>query len=536
MKRMPALALGLSIVAASTFMSADAFPASASIAHIVHLKPGAMPRIGTVDERYQSFNVEMLEVTGGAFWKPYAARDADRQSKPNTTGADSNGSPHAQGNLYQYRPPIDLSNKRLRMLAAALGPSYMRVSGTWANTTYFHDADTPAPKTPPAGFNGVLTRPQWKGVMDFAHAVDARVVTSFAIGAGVRDPQGFWTPTQAGEVLEYTRSIGGSIAAAEFMNEPTLAALGGAPENYDPFTYGRDLAVFVRFIRRHAPDTLVLGPGSVGEDGSAAAPVPGILKSEDLLAAAGPVFDAFSYHFYGALSERCAATMPAFGTTAAGALSSEWLERTADVEKFYARLRDRFEPGRPMWLTETADAACGGNRWASTFLDTFRYVDQLARMARRGVQVVAHNTLAASDYGLLDETSYRPRPSYWAALIWRRLMGTTVLDPGPSPSRDLRLYAHCLRGAPGGVAVLVINTELGAGFAMDIPFAGHRYTLTAKRLQDGDVQLNGRHLLLGVDDALPSLVAVRTRAGTLRFASASITFVALPDAGNPLCA
>ena len=39
--------------------------------------------------------------------------------------------------LYQYRPPIDLSNARLRKLAAALGPAYVRVSGTWANTDLF---------------------------------------------------------------------------------------------------------------------------------------------------------------------------------------------------------------------------------------------------------------------------------------------------------------------------------------------------------------------------------------------------------------
>jgi hypothetical protein len=31
--------------------------------------------------------------------------------------------------------------------------------------------------------------------------------------------------------------------------------------------------------------------------------------------------------------------------------------------------------------------------------------DQLRRLAKAGVQVVMHNTLAASDYGLLDETT-----------------------------------------------------------------------------------------------------------------------------------
>ena len=40
-----------------------------------------------------------------------------------------------------------------------------------------------------------------------------------------------------------------------------------------------------------------------------------------------------------------------------------------------------------------------------------------------------HNTLAASDYALLDDHTYAPRPNYWAALLWRRLMGTTVQIP-----------------------------------------------------------------------------------------------------------
>src|SRR5687768_18490945 len=37
----------------------------------VVITPASMARVGTVDERYQSYNVEMLEVTGGKFWKPY---------------------------------------------------------------------------------------------------------------------------------------------------------------------------------------------------------------------------------------------------------------------------------------------------------------------------------------------------------------------------------------------------------------------------------------------------------------------------------
>ncbi len=35
------------------------------------IAPSKMPSVGTVDERFQSFNVEMVEVTGGRFWAAY---------------------------------------------------------------------------------------------------------------------------------------------------------------------------------------------------------------------------------------------------------------------------------------------------------------------------------------------------------------------------------------------------------------------------------------------------------------------------------
>ena len=43
----------------------------ASVAQSFALAPSTMPRIDAVSERYQSYNVETIEVTGGRFWKPY---------------------------------------------------------------------------------------------------------------------------------------------------------------------------------------------------------------------------------------------------------------------------------------------------------------------------------------------------------------------------------------------------------------------------------------------------------------------------------
>jgi len=168
--------------------------------------PSAMPRIGTVDARFQSYNIEMIEITGGRFWKPYRSEPGAAVAPAPRSGSDT---PGIDSNLYQYRPPIDLANPRLRKLAAALAPAYLRVSGTWANSTYFAASDN-APPAPPAGFNGVLTRQQWRGAIDFAQAVDARIVTSFAISTGSRDAAGLWKPDLANSLLSYTRSIGGS--------------------------------------------------------------------------------------------------------------------------------------------------------------------------------------------------------------------------------------------------------------------------------------------------------------------------------------
>jgi hypothetical protein len=482
----------------------------AAYAGDVSIAPAELKPIGTIDARFQSYNIEMVEVTGGRFWKPY----------PRTMRAFD------ERDRYSARPPIDLANARLRRLAAALSPAYLRVSGTWANATFFADTDG-APDKPPPGFGSVLSRQQWRGVVDFARAVDARIVTSFAISPGSRDADGVWTTDQAQRLIDTTRSLGGHIAAVEFMNEPTLAATNGAPPRYDATTYGRDFRIFRAWIQRAAPETLIIGPGSVGDVPS---PSGSGITTRDLLAASGPGLDRFSYHHYNTISPRCGGhDDPAL------ALSGQWLARTDSTLATYRALRDAFEPGKPIWLTETADAACGGNRWDKTFLDAFRYLDQLGRLAGAGVQVVMHNTLAASDYGLLDEGRFRPRPNYWAALLWHRLMGAIVLDANMVAAPDLHLYAHCHPGMRGAVSVLAINTSRQASSALTLSHPAERYTLHATQLQGATVQLNGEMLALTADDELPRLDARATPAGAIRLAPATIAFLVFPAAANPAC-
>jgi hypothetical protein len=471
-----------------------------TVAAEISLAPASMPRIGSVDERFQSYNIEMVEVTGGPFWKPYGTPASN-----------------AHPDLFSERMPKDLGNPRLRSLAAALSPAFMRVSGSWANATYVAESDNAS--APPTGFKTVLTRREWQGVIDFSRAVDAPIVTSFAISAGTRNAAGVWTPEQARGLLAATRSMGGRIAAVELMNEPDIVASGGAPERYDAAAYARDFAAFIAFMKQEAPDVMILGPGTGGPS-DAAAP----------FVAAARGFDAASYHYYGAVSARCGGQQ-----TPDVALSEAWLARTDQSLASYRTLRDRLAPGKPIWLTETAEAACGGDPWSATFLDTFRYLDQLGRLAKAGVQVIMHNTLAASDYGLLDEQTFLPRPNYWGALLWRRLMGTTVLDSGVPIELGLHIYAHCLRGTAGGVTLLAINNDRRAARTLTLPDASERYTLDTATLQDAAVRLNGTTLSLETGNQLPRLTGIRMPTGSITLAPATITFLAIQEAGNRAC-
>ena len=497
----------------------------------VTLAPEKMAAIAHVSDRFQSYNIEMIEVTGGRFWAPY------KPAAQEPAGKEQTGPAGMPASLYRYRPPVDLENPRLQKLAAALGPAYVRVSGTWANSTYFQDSDAPAPDKPPTGFNGVLTRKEWKGVVDFARAANAQLVTSFAISPGVRDADGVWTPAEAEKLLAYTKSIGGSIAAAEMFNEPTFASMGGAPKGYDAEAYGRDFKAFVAYIKKADPQLLILGPGGVGEAGGLGqAPGMKTVRSEDILRDEGPGLDAFSYHYYGAVSQRCARMGAAMlGMTPEKALDEHWLTLTLRDEAFYAALRDKDAPGKLIWLTETAETACGGDPWAADFIDTFRYLTQLGELAQKNVQVVIHNTLDASDYGLLDETTLEPRPDYWAAVLWRRLMGTTVLDPGAEKQPNLYVFAQCLRGKRGGVAVLAINADRAQSKQISLPKGSTRYTLTAPDLLGTTVLLNGAELKAAADGATPGMDGAAQGAGSVELKPLSITFFAVPGAKNAAC-
>jgi hypothetical protein len=67
-----------------------------------------------------------------------------------------------------------------------------------------------------------------------------------------------------------------------------------------------------------------------------------------------------------------------------------------------------------------------------------------------------------------------------------------------------------------------------------LPAPSERYTLSADHLQSTVVKLNGTVLEPGPND-LPHFVSVKSPAGSLELAPATITFLTVADAGNTAC-
>jgi heparanase len=516
LKSSPVLTGACLLSLAATASAAPPQPSAQSIA----INAKVLPLVREIDDRFQSFQVGFSHLTGGETWRSY-------ETMPEG-GAAASGF----AGVREARAPANLNNRRLVNLTRALAPMYIRYSGTTANSVYFHDSDAPPPAKAPDGYTVILTRAGWKGAVDFARAVDAKIVTSFANSSGVRDAAGRWTPRMAAPWLAFSRSIGGEIDAAELFNEPNAPEPPRIPKGHSPEEFAHSFADFRAFMNQ-AGRIKVAGPGAATLGVSGVPSIQGITNEHYASARPAAKFDIFSYHFYPAIAQRCAPETSPQGISVDKALTEEWLARP-DAELLRQKAwRDRFAPGALLWLTEAGGAACGGLRWQQTFLDSFRYLDTQARLAKQGLDAIFTHALISGSNGIIDEKTFAPNASYWGAVLWRRLMGTKVLDAGPVRP-GLHVYAHCLRGTRGGVALLALN--LGSTpAALRLTSPAQLYALSAPELQSRTVLLGGRLLQVRSDDTLPPLYPERVSRPTVSLGPTTVNFIAMPQAGNPIC-
>lgn len=487
--------------------------------------------IRDVDERLVSYNIEMTEVTGGTFWKSYTpGQIAGTEAFPPVTDLKD---VTAMGELMQYYPPIDFSNERLRELAKQLGPAWIRVSGTWATKTYY-DFDGSAHGKAPDGYASVLTREQWIGVLDFVSYVGGKLLISVSNCAGDHPDGGPLSLAQAEKIFAFSHAYGVEIDAVEFMNEPNMMEMSGAPAGYTPADYARDQDILYGWVREHYPNCLLAGPCTTGDPTTAGmdgkgfgAGIGSLAKActtQELLEGTQVKLDVFSYHYYNGVSERLAPVMPDAHWDARLAHSDEYLAVAPNCAKAHIPLRDQFVPNGQMWVTESGDAGGGGDTWASTYLDVLRTLNELGSFSAITDGVIFHNTLASSDYGFLEHGSFQPRPNYFAVLLWNRLMGTTVYRCNAPKREGVHIYCHSRKDGKPGIVYLVINNSLTDAVPVELPREAQRYTLHAGTMRSSVMQLNGKNLSISGICGLPELVPEKQEADIAALAPGSCTF------------
>ena len=169
----------------------------------------------------------MTEVTGGTFWKAYSPGQIAGTEEFKVTGELTDFT--SMADLMQYYPPINLYDEKIRRYAKELGPAWIRVSGSWATKTYY-DFEGTSGGVAPEGYASVLTKEQWIGVLDFVKAVGGKLLISVSNCAGDHPDGGLLDLTQTQKIFDFSHAYGVDIDAAEFMNEPNMLEMSGAPK------------------------------------------------------------------------------------------------------------------------------------------------------------------------------------------------------------------------------------------------------------------------------------------------------------------
>ena len=473
--------------------------------------------IAEVDGRFLSVAIDTSQVVGGNWWS---------ESGEVEVGV---GSTRAE--------PFDFTRERLRNLARELAPAYLRIGGSEADKVYYDMSDEPVAEAPEP-FEFVFTKAQWDGVGTFAQAMGFDLMLTVNAGPGTRDEELAWHSDDAlRDIVAYTVSEGYPVAVWELGNEVNGYPLfHGLDFDISGAQYAADLAVFKDFLAEAAPGGLVAGPSSaywpvVGENHAI---------YPDFVAAGAGGADIITWHYYAQQSRRCP-----IASRPAGLEVMLDPANQAEIETWADAVEAPLDAGQVVWLGETGNAQCGGEPGVSeTFAGSFWWLDQLGRIARRGQPVVVRQTLSGSNYGLMEDGILFPNPDYWASVLWKRLMGTAVLDVDRGTAADeLAVYAHCAPALADTVSAVLVNASQSD--SQTVRLAGltqgtmSLWRVTAETLDARDVQLNGVTLVANEDGTLPALAPERARldgtAAWVTLPPLSYAFVQVEGAGLAAC-
>ncbi|KAI4380972.1 hypothetical protein MLD38_007097 [Melastoma candidum] len=351
---------------------------------------------------------------------------------------------------------LNLSNPILLNAVNAFSPLVIRMGGTLQDLLVYQTDMDQGPCNPqaldPSGFlgfsEGCLPMSRWDELNNFIRRTGAIVTFGLnALYGRVVRPDGSvtepWNSTNAEDLLRYTVQRGYKIHGWELGNELSGKGIGAsltATQYATDLQELRDLVdkIYVGFDQK----PLILAPG-------------GFFNYDwfgEFVRLANGTLQVISLHVYNLgpgddknLKDKI--------------LSPSYLNRVAHTFSALQSILSDSGSSAAAWVSEAGGAVNSGRHLVTdTFLSSFWYLDQLGTASIYETKKFCRQTLIGGGYGLLNSSTLQPNPDYYSALLWHRLMGSTVLSTSSTGTDNIRAYSHCSKNATG-ITLLLINLD-----------------------------------------------------------------------------
>lgn len=323
---------------------------------------------------------------------------------------------------------FNLTDPYLTKLVNHLAPMYFRVGGTYADRIVFSQSENVG-----LGESDItFLASDYLKVHQFTQNAGVRLI--FDLNSLLRNEDGSWNSENAEEMIKFS-SDNGLELDWELGNEPDLYS-SIYSTSVDASQLAEDYHSLRTILNKYEiyQSSFLIGNDMFDVGGS---------ESNQnylgtFLRGAADVVDAVTWHQYYFAGRD--ATEELFLSPS----TFNYLAQRANVVKKVVAENGK---GNKIWMGETSSAYNGGAaNMSNRFIGTFLWLDKLGLGATLGIDAIIRQTIFHDNYALIDN-DYIPNPDWWVSVLYKKLVGTKVLELSNDGTTDntVRLYAHCAK-------------------------------------------------------------------------------------------
>ena len=371
---------------------------------------------------------------------------SDPISTTNPTYASWNIDPSCNRGFHQ----TNFSNPNLAAAARALTPSRLRFGGSGTdNLVYGLTPGSPecasVPPVTDCSYTtpGCLNATHWNNLYQFGKAAQADFIFSVSFNLDDACKVGYkyvWNSSNAENLLAYLVANGQTdIWGFEHGNEIGNAGPGTAC-NLSAISQAGMVNTWWNLIKNDMPSVRLIGPDSGGYD-----PLQWL---QVFLPAVTAPLHAVTHHVYNGVDRHT------FN-------SPSQLDNSLPEIAWYTNVSTKLAPNSEYWAGENGptgggnDGTCGSDTVCGLFASTLWYADDMSVRAKHGFSNYQRHDFFGGAYGLTNSMNGAMqlgptdpvilRPDFWINFLWKRTIGTMVLNV-TSNSSTIRAYGY--KGLP----------------------------------------------------------------------------------------